>query len=154
MTGTASAGALRISRVIQAPRERVYKAFLDRESLAKWYHPGTMTTEVHTLEPREGGAFRISMTATEGEMAGTHTCVGKFLELRPHERIVHTWMWEGPGEAMSGRNSKVTLTFREVKGGTEVTLLHEGLPHKESVASHTHGWTGLLENMATGLVKG
>jgi uncharacterized protein YndB with AHSA1/START domain len=140
--------SLQVSRVINAPREKVYNAFLDRASLTKWYHPGAMTTKVHTLEPREGGAFRISMTATEGEMAGTHTCYGTFLELRPHERIVHSWIWEGPAEVNSGRDSKVTLLFKETGGRTEVTLRHDGLPHAQGVQNHLPGWTGILENLA------
>lgn len=140
--------SLTVSRVIKAPREKVYDAFLDRDSLTKWYHPGPMQTKVHELEPKVGGAFRISMIATEGEMAGTHTCYGRFLELDPHDRIVHTWAWEGDGEAMSGTDSKVTLTFKDMEGGTEVTLVHAGLPNKEGVESHTHGWAGLLENLA------
>lgn len=144
--------SLRIRRVIRAPREKVYNAFLDRASLNRWYHPGPMTTEVHELEPREGGAFRISMVATEGEMAGTHTCAGRFLELRPNQRIVQTFAWEGEGAAMTGPDSRIIVTFEDAPGGgTEVTLVHEGLPGRESVESHTHGWTGTLENLATAM---
>lgn len=140
--------SLRVRRVIRASREKVYKAFLDRASLERWYHPGPMTTEVHAIDPREGGDFRISMVATEGETAGTHTCHGRYLELRPNERIVHTFAWEGDAAGMTGADSRVTVTFADAPGGTEVTLVHEGLPDRESVESHAHGWTGTLENLA------
>lgn len=140
--------SLQVSRVIKAPREKVYNAFLDSKMLAQWYHPGPMRTEVHKVEPQKGGDFRISMIADEGEMKGKHTAAGKFIELVPHEKIVHSWAWEGEEQAMSGTDSRVTVTLKEVAGGTEVTLLHEGLPHKQSVESHTQGWVGCLENLA------
>ncbi len=149
MTTQTTETSLKVSRVIKAPREKVYNAFLDTEMLNKWYHPGPMRTEVHKLEPRKGGSFRLSMIADEGEMKGAHTAYGKFLELVPNEKIVHGWAWEGEEEAMSGTDSKVTVTLRDVAEGTEVTLLHEGLPHKESVESHTQGWVGCLENLAS-----
>lgn len=151
--------SLSVSRVVKAPREQVYRAWLDPGSprmrqAAPNQAPGRpMEVEIHEFEPRVGGAYRISMIADEGPV-GTHTFAGKFLELVPNERIVQSHRWvseEGGGEQPE---TKVTITFKDVADGTEVTIMHEGLPGKESVENHMEGWSEALENLAAAYASG
>lgn len=144
--------SLRVSRVIKAPRRQVYRAWLDAQSpemsrFAPDQVPGKpMRVEVHELEPRVGGRYRASMIAEEGSFQGTYTAHGEYLELVPDERIVQTHFWESEEESPQG--TRVTIMFRDVEGGTEVTIVHEGLSGRESVQSHAEGWTQALENLA------
>lgn len=154
MTKTTTTTSLRVSRVIRAPREKVFAAFIDPDSaqsrrFAPNQAPGRpMRTETHVLEPRVGGRIRASMSADEGEAKGTYTSHGVFLEIVPHERIVRTFAWEDVGDEEAAGETRVTFTFRDVPGGTEVTILHDGLPGPESVESHAEGWSEALENFA------
>lgn len=139
--------SLQVRRVIKAPRDKVYDAFADPKKVAKWYHPGPMRTEVYTWNPKTGGDFHIAMIADAGEMAGTHVARGTFTEVVAGEKLLHTWRWDGDDPNMN-TESLVTVELRDVEGGTEVVLTHTRLPSAESVQSHTHGWTGTLENLA------
>ena len=139
---------LRVSRVIKAPRDKVYEAFTNPKLLAKWYHPGPMTTTVHQWEPKVGATFHITMHASEGEMKGDHTARGKFTEIVPGKKLSHTWAWESPDPVMGAKGSVVTVELKDAPGGTEVTFIHEMLPGKESVENHSKGWIGCLENLA------
>ncbi|MDX1611654.1 MAG: SRPBCC domain-containing protein [Candidatus Thermoplasmatota archaeon] len=141
--------SLTVERTIQAPIERVFRAFTDPEEIAKWYHPGPMTTEVTTWEAQEGGAFDITMIASpemeleEGD-PGRYRTTGTFREVQPNERLVHTWRWEG----MDDEESLVTVELEAVEEGTHVTLTHTKLADRESVESHAEGWGSCLENLA------
>lgn len=139
--------SLQIDRTFDAPRDKVFQAFIDPDIVAKWYHPGPMRTVVHAWEPRPGGALHIAMIADEGEMKGENVSRGTFKEVEEGRKIVHTWKWDDmdadPNESL------VTVTFEDADGGTKVTLVHEQLSGKESVESHTQGWVGCLENLAT-----
>ncbi len=142
---TAATGTLRITRLIRAPRERVYKAFLDPDALAKWLPPSGYTAKVHRLEPRVGGTFRMSFSSLDKKE--THFFGGKYLELVPHERIRHTDAFETEDPAMKGEMT-VTVTLREVPGGTEVDVVQEGIPKVIPLESARVGWTSSLTNLA------
>lgn len=90
--------SLHISRVIKAPRERVYDAFLDADAYGKWLPPAGYTARVHALDPRVGGRFRISFTSLDKR--DHHTFGGAYLELQPPERIVSTDAFETDDPAM------------------------------------------------------
>lgn len=146
---------LRVSRVIQAPREAVYEALTDPSSRhAKAFvpnqAPGTpMDLVFERKKPaREGGSYRVTMTAEEGPAKGDHTAYGEFLELIPKERIVETHNWEG--EPDHGE-TRVTITLEDVPGGTKVTILHEGLPSRESAEGHAEGFAESLANLAAAM---
>lgn len=141
--------SLTVKRVVNAPREKVYQAFADPAKLAKWYAPGPMTADVHKFELKRGGAFELTMKGPG--MSGDHeehVMVAAFEEVVPNEKLVHSWSWKSDDPAMRAEGSKVTVTFKDANGGTEVTLVHSGLPSAESVQSHTHGWTAIFDKLA------
>ncbi|RBP43912.1 uncharacterized protein YndB with AHSA1/START domain [Roseimicrobium gellanilyticum] len=142
----------RISRRVHASRERVYRAFLDPRDVAIWKVPTGMTCEVHTSEPQEGGAIRISLTYEESATAGktnahTDTYHGRFVKLIPNEEIVEVVEFETPDPTMQGEMT-LTTTFREVDGGTEVISLHEGVPPGISPSDNELGWTEAFDKLA------
>src|SRR3954465_6196425 len=108
-------------RVLRATPERIYRAFLDPDAMAKWLPPNGFTGKVHQMDAKVGGAYRMSFTNfTNGK---SHSFGGTYLELVPNERIVHTDKFDDanlPGEM------RVTITLKEVFCGTELDVLQEG----------------------------
>src|SRR5690606_7018965 len=114
---------IRLHRVLRSTPERVYRAFVEADALAKWLPPNGFTARVHHLEPREGGTFRMSFTnfATgKSESFG-----GQYLELKPHERIRYTDKFDNPG--LPGE-MRVTVELKQVSCGTELHIVQEGVP--------------------------
>jgi uncharacterized protein YndB with AHSA1/START domain len=114
---------IRLHRVLRAPAERVYRAFLDPDALAKWIPPHGFTAKVHHLDARVGGDYRMSFT--NFSTGQSHTFGGKYLELVPGERIVHTDAFDDPN--LPGE-MRVTIDLRPVTGGTELTIEQAGVP--------------------------
>jgi uncharacterized protein YndB with AHSA1/START domain len=119
---------------VRAPRETVYRAFLDAEAVAVWLAPDTMRGEVHRFEPHEGGMIRMSLTYQNPEDAipgkssdDTDTFTGKFVELRPNERIVQVFEFESEEPEFAGV-MRMTWSLKDVDGGTEVSVLCEDIP--------------------------
>ncbi len=142
----------RVVRLVKAPRARVYPALIDAAAIVRWKVPRGMTAVVHHFEPRVGGTFRISLTydgpSGVGKTAGrTDTYHGRFVELVPGERVVELDEFETGDPALRGE-MKVTITLRDVEGGTEVVGIHEGLPDSVPVADNETGWRMALENLA------
>ena len=131
---------VRLHRVLHAPAERIYRAFLDPAALAKWLPPNGFTGTVHQLDARVGGTYRMSFTNfTTGN---GHSFGGTYLELEPGKRIRHDDRFEDPnlpGEIM------VTITFRAVSCGTELHVVQEGLPDVIPVEQCYLGWQQSLE---------
>jgi uncharacterized protein YndB with AHSA1/START domain len=140
-----SGATLRISRVIKAPAERVYNAFLDPDALAKWLPPGGYTAKVYKLEAKVGGSYRMSFTSLDKK---DHNAFGgKYLELTPHSRIKYTDAFETDNPALKGE-MVTTITFREVKGGTEVSVVQEGIPKVIPLEMAQLGWSSSFRNLA------
>ena len=118
----------------------MYRAFTDPDELAEWYAPGEMTAEVHELEAEPDGRLSVSMVDDDER----HEAEGSFSEVVENERLVHSWRWHGT----DGPESRITVTFEDAGGATEVVLTHELLPDAESVERHLEGWSGVLENLA------
>ncbi|WP_458208052.1 SRPBCC family protein [Haladaptatus sp. NG-SE-30] len=145
--------SITVSRVIEAPPERVYQAFLDPDELAQWLPPTGFSAEVHHLEPEEGGTYRITFTGeTEAFADYDHSFGGTYLELVPGERIVYTDEFETDDPEMAGEMT-VTVTFEEVPEGTEVTAHQEGIPEAIPPSDANEGWNDSLSNLAK-LVEG
>lgn len=140
---SASTGAesqVRVSRHIAAPPERVYAAWLDPSSMARWLSPvGHAEAEV---EPWVGGRLRVTMIG--GDSRIEHT--GEYRELEPPRRLVFTWRSPYTGSLPS----LVTVELAATPDGTDLTLVHEFLP-AEVVESHAGGWGRILERLATEL---
>ncbi len=99
-------GTVRFHRVFRAPPERIYRAFLDAEALAKWLPPHGFTARVHSIDAREGGSFRMSFTNLSS--GNSHSFGGTYTELVPNTRIVHTDRFDDPN--LPGE-MRVTITF-------------------------------------------
>jgi uncharacterized protein YndB with AHSA1/START domain len=142
----------RLTRHVNAPRAAVYRAFLDSQAVQRWMVPTGMTSQVHEFVPREGGAFRISLTYDEQTGTGktsahTDTYHGRFVELVPDERIVQAVEFETADPAMQGEMT-ITVTLADKDGGTELVAVHENLPPGLSPADNELGWSISLGKLA------
>ena len=138
---------VRLHRVLRAPAERVYRAFLDPDAMAKWLPPDGFTGKVHHRDVREGGSYR--MTFTNFTTGQSHSFGGTFLELVPHERIRHTDRFDDPN--LPG-TLQVTVSFAKVSCGTELSVVQEGIPDVIPVEACYLGWQESLALLA-GLVE-
>jgi uncharacterized protein YndB with AHSA1/START domain len=136
--------SLRLVRVIKAPAERIYKAFLDPDAMAKWLPPHGFTGHVHRIDAKVGGTFRMSFN-TIGRTWG-HTFGGTYKELKPYSRIVHTDKFEDP--AMGEGEMTVTIDLKPVKAGTELTIVQSGIPKGPAADGAPYGWSQSLDNLA------
>ena len=134
---------LEISRVIEAPRDRVYAAWTDPEQLKQWFGPENVKTRELVADARVGGTFRWDIINSEGEEM---TMRGEFRELQPDKKIVFTWQWEDD-EDWENHISIVTVELDDAGGGTELRLTHEQLPNEESRDGHTRGWESALDKL-------
>jgi uncharacterized protein YndB with AHSA1/START domain len=144
----------RVSRVVKAPREAVYDAFLDPESVAAWLAPNNMTGHVHVWDAREGGTFRMSLTyrdrghSPHGKTsADTDTFQGRFVELVPYTKIVEVVEFESTDRAFAGEMT-MTVSFTDVDGGTAVTFLCENIPEGIRPEDNEQGCRESLQKLA------
>ena len=135
---------VRLHRVLRAKPERVYKAFLDPDAMAKWLPPYGFTCKVHQMDARVGGTYRMSF-ANFGTGHG-HSFGGKYLELAQAERIRYTDKFDDPN--LPGE-MQTTVTFKAVSCGTELTVVQEGLPAVIPVEMCYLGWQESLAQLAT-----
>ncbi|MBX3386823.1 MAG: SRPBCC family protein [Phycisphaeraceae bacterium] len=136
-------GTVRLHRVLRAPAEHVYKAFLDPKAKVKWLPPHGFTGEVHSMDARVGGGYRMSFT--NFRTGQTHTFGGTYVELTPHERIRYTDRFDDPN--LPGE-MRVTVTLRPVMGGTELSIVQEGIPAAIPVEFCYLGWQESLGLLA------
>lgn len=126
---------VRFHRVLRAPPERVYRAFVDADALAKWLPPNGFTCKVHEHDAKVGGGYRMSFTNfTTGN---AHSFGGTYLELVPGERLRYNDRFEDPG--LPGEMI-TTVTLRAVSCGTELDIVQEGLPDAIPVEECYVGW--------------
>ncbi|HJW26662.1 MAG TPA: SRPBCC family protein [Rhodocyclaceae bacterium] len=130
-----TANAVRLHRVLRAAPERVYRAFLDPDAMAKWLPPNGFTGRVHQIDARVGGTYRMSFTNfTTG---GSHSFGGEYLELVPNQRIRHTDRFDAPelpGEMVT------TIDLKPVSVGTELIIVQEGIPAAIPTEACYLGW--------------
>lgn len=142
----------RVRRHIDAPRPTVYRALVDRDSIARWKVPAAMTCRIHEFDGREGGGFRISLTYDAPDRSGkttadTDTYHGRFVRLVPNELVVEADEFETSDPALQGEMT-ITITLADVDGGTDLVAVHEGLPSGVSPADNEVGWTEALARLA------
>jgi uncharacterized protein YndB with AHSA1/START domain len=138
-----STSTVRFHRVLRAPPERIYRAFLDADAMAKWLPPNGFTGKVHHLEARVGGTYRMSFTNfTTGQ---AHSFGGEFRELVPHERIRHTDKFDDPN--LPGE-MQTTISFKKVSVGTELSIVQEGIPSAIPAEACYLGWQDSLTLLA------
>ena len=138
-----SANTVRLHRVLRAPPERVYRAFLDAEAMAKWLPPNGFTGKVHHLDARVGGTFRMSFT--NFSTGSSHSFGGSYLELVPNERIRNTDTFDDPN--LRGE-MQTTVVLRHVSCGTEVSITQQGIPDVIPTEACYLGWQESLALLA------
>ena len=138
-----STNTVRLHRVLRATPEKVYRAFLDPEAMAKWLPPNGFTGKVHHLEAKVGGTYKMSFTNfTTGH---SHAFGGTYLELVPNERIRHTDKFDDPN--LSGE-MQTTVSLKQVSVGTEVNIVQEGIPAAIPAEACYLGWQESLTLLA------
>ena len=134
---------VRLHRVLAAKPERVYRAFLDAEALAKWLPPYGFTCKVHSMDAKVGGKFKMSFT--NFTTAKSHSFGGEYLELVPNERLRYTDVFDDPN--LPGE-MHVTVTLKKVSVGTEINIEQAGIPHVIPVEACYLGWQQSLAQLA------
>jgi uncharacterized protein YndB with AHSA1/START domain len=136
---------VKLHRVLRASPERVYRAFLDPDAMAKWLPPHGFTGKVHQMDARVGGGYRMSFT--NFGTGKSHSFGGRYTELTPHERIRYTDAFEDPN--LPGE-MQVTVSLRPVMTGTEIEIVQEGIPAAIPLEFCYLGWQeslGLLTQL-------
>lgn len=136
-------GTVRFHRVLTAPPERIYRAFLDADAMCKWLPPHGFTGHVHSMDARVGGGYR--MTFTNFSSGNSHSFGGTFVELVPNERIRHTDTFDDPN--LPGE-MQTTITLRKVMVGTEIEIVQEGIPAVIPTEACYLGWQESLTLLA------
>ncbi|MCW5660215.1 MAG: SRPBCC family protein [Burkholderiaceae bacterium] len=132
-----------LHRVLRCPPQRLYKAFLDGDAMAKWMPPHGYTGKVHQIDARVGGSYRMSFTHFGS--GKSHSFGGKYLELKPNELIRHTDEFEDPN--LPG-TIRVTITLTAVSCGTDLKIVQEGVPDVIPVEMCYLGWQESLALLA------
>jgi uncharacterized protein YndB with AHSA1/START domain len=138
---------------IRAPRSAVYRALLDAGAIAQWRVPAGMSSHVHEFDAREGGLFRVSLTydaptGTGKSASHTDTYHGHFVKLVPDEQVVEVFEFEAADPDLRGEMT-MTTTLTDADGGTDVLVVHEGVPDKVPPADNETGTRMALAKLAT-----
>lgn len=136
-------GTVRLHRVLTAKPEKVYRAFIEADALAKWLPPNGFTCTVHQMDAKVGGGFKMSFrNFTTGH---SHSFGGQYLELKPGERLRYTDKFDDPN--LPGE-MQVTVTLKAVSCGTELDIVQEGIPDMIPTEMCYLGWQESLRNLA------
>jgi uncharacterized protein YndB with AHSA1/START domain len=139
----AAKNTVRLHRVLTAEPEKVYRAFLEPEAMARWLPPNGYTGKVHHLDARVGGTYKMSFTNfATGE---NHSFGGEYRELVPQQRLLYTDRFDDPN--LPGE-IQVTVTLKKVSVGTELNIVQEGLPDTIPLEMCYLGWQQSLQNLA------
>jgi uncharacterized protein YndB with AHSA1/START domain len=133
--------ALTMTRRFGAVPADVYAAWTRPELLAQWFGPHHTRVVSAELDARVGGRFRIVLVEDNG--AG-HEVSGAYSEVEPEQKLVFSWAWSETPE----RTSRVTVTFRAVPDGTELTMVHDRFADADTATRHRRGWTESLERLS------
>jgi uncharacterized protein YndB with AHSA1/START domain len=147
-TKTGQETALQIKRNFNAPREKVYKAWTRPEELSQWFGSSEhKKATIEKLDVKEGGKYRITVK----DLNQTHHLSGEYLEVRPDEKLVYTWVVEN--EWAPSELSRVTVEFIDRGNSTELILTHERLPNEEQGKRHAEGWKSCLDRLEIFVAK-
>jgi uncharacterized protein YndB with AHSA1/START domain len=141
-----------VSQHVRASRPAVYRALLDADAIAEWRVPTDMRSFVHEFDAREGGSFRVSLTydapdATSKSSSHTDTYHGRFLKVVPNEQVVEVLEFETADPAFRGMMT-MTTTLTDADGGTDVLIVHEGIPEAVPAADNEAGTRMALTDLA------
>jgi len=138
-----STNTIRLHRVLRAPPEKIYRAFLDADAMAKWLPPNGFTGKVHHLEAKVGGSYKMSFS--NFGTGKSHSFGGTYVELVPNERIRYTDKFDDPN--LSGQ-MQATITLKKVFCGTELNIVQEGIPDAIPAEACYLGWQESLMLLA------
>ena len=138
-----STSTVRLHRVLRAPVERIYRAFLDPDAMAKWLPPHGFTGKVHHMDARVGGSCKMSFTNFSNGQ--THSFGGEYLELVPNEKLRYTDQFDDPN--LPG-TMQTTVMLKPVSVGTEVSIVQEGIPEVIPAEACYLGWQESLMLLA------
>ncbi|WP_129793744.1 SRPBCC family protein [Sphingosinicella sp. CPCC 101087] len=154
MTDSGGARVDSASRLVLAPPDAIYRAFIDPEALVRWLPPASMTGRIDRFEPRPGGRFDMTLTydepgaATHGKSSEDSDIVrGRFVELDPGRRIVQIFAFDSPDPAFAGE-MRMTWAFEAEAAGTRVTVHAQDVPSGIGPKDHELGMRSSLENLA------
>jgi uncharacterized protein YndB with AHSA1/START domain len=155
LAGTGMVGrvySMQVSLHVNASRSAVYRALLDAEAIAKWRVPSGMTSHVHEFDAREGGSFRVSLTYDAPAGTGksgprTDTYRRRFLKLVANEQVIEVMEFEAADPELRGPMT-MTTTLTDAGGGTDVLVVHEGIPDAVPAADNETGTRMALANLA------
>jgi uncharacterized protein YndB with AHSA1/START domain len=136
-------GTVRLHRVLRAPAERIYRAFLDPDAMVKWLPPHGFTGKVEHVDAKVGGTYRMSFANLSS--GKSHSFGGKYLELVPNERIKHTDAFDDPN--LPG-TMETTIVLKPVFCGTDVSIVQEGIPEVIPAEACYLGWQESLALLA------
>ena len=134
--------SVRLTRIINADRERVFGAWTQPEQIKKWSAPEGATVVESLVDLSGGGAYRLRMITDDEK---DHTAYGTYSEVEPPSRLVYTWDWEEEDSRMGA--TRVTVDFVDLGEVTEVTIVHELFPAEEARDGHEKGWTSCLNRL-------
>ena len=141
--GRAAHLAITLRRTIPARRGEVFRAWTDPAELKRWWARPGFTVVDAQVDLRIGGGFRID---TQPDVGNVFSVFGSYREVRPPERLVYTWAWQGT--RMDGIETLVTVDFREAGQDTEVLLTHEGFDTQGDHTAHRDAWIGCLDRLS------
>lgn len=141
-----------VNRHVRASRPAVYRALVDADAIARWRVPAGMSSHVHEFDAREGGSFRVSLIyeapdGTGKSSARTDTYHGRFVRLVPDQRVVEEFEFETADPALRGTMT-MTTTLTDADGGTDVLVVHDGIPDGVPAADNETGTRMALDNLA------
>ncbi len=140
---TNNTNTVRLHRVLRAKPERIYRAFLDPDAMAKWLPPNGFTGKVHQMDAKVGGSYKMSFT--NFSTGSSHSFGGKYLELKPNELLRYTDKFDNPG--LPGEMI-TTITLKPVFCGTELNVTQEGIPAMIPAEACYLGWQESLTLLA------
>ncbi len=139
---TDTALSLRLTRLIRADREAVFRAWTEPAAMREWFCPEGGTVESAESDLRVGGRYRIAMRMPHGLSVAT----GVYREIEPPSRLVFTWRWE-EGEGPKEGETLVTVELAERGDATRLELIHEGFPTADAREGHEQGWSSALDRL-------
>jgi predicted enzyme related to lactoylglutathione lyase/uncharacterized protein YndB with AHSA1/START domain len=148
-TKVAPVTTLRVTRLIKAPRERVFAAWTTPEDIVNWFGPDTCKVLSAKVDLRVGGQYHFRVKGQDCNTAqdkGEMDLRGTYTEIKKPARLVYTWQWHGD-PAIEFGETLVTVDFLDKEGFTEVQIIHDRFPNEEVSGKHNHGWNGSLDKL-------
>jgi uncharacterized protein YndB with AHSA1/START domain len=153
-TKVAPDATLRVTRLIRAPRERVFAAWTTPEDIVKWFGPDTCQVLSAKVDLRVGGQYHFRVKGQDcntGQDMGEVDLRGTYTEIKKPSRLVYTWHWHGRPAVEFGE-TVVRVDFLDKEGFTEVQITHDRFPNAEVRERHNHGWNGCLDKLEKQLI--